>query len=350
MIQGETMSLELTLVIVGLIFLFLILGLFFYLKDTADRIREMRRFQAEDNTLLTMQQQINHLTTNVTQQIQHISGQFQRATGHIGSTIGDVKKDMGKMEAVTREVLEKAKNIANLENLLKAPTFRGGLGELFLGDLLSQILPPAHYTLQHKFKTGDVVDAAIRIGSNVVPIDAKFPLDNFKRYVDEKDPKARLELKKRFANDVKKHINDIAAKYILPDENTYDFALMYIPAENIYYESILRDDKFDRDTSIFSFAMEKRVIPVSPNSFFAYLQVIVLGLKGLQIEQSAKEIYQSLTRLQRDLERFKKDYQILGSHLINARTKYDEADKRLEKLGNKLELMGAPPVDILPDV
>ena len=349
MALGEDMSLEIILVAVGLIFLFLILGLFFYLKDTSDRIRELRQVQAEDNTLVTMQQQINQLTMNLTQQIQFISTQFRKTTGHIGTTIGDVKKDMGKMEAVTREVLEKAKTISNLENLLKAPTFRGGLGELFLGDLLSQILPPAHFTLQHKFKTGDVVDAVIRIGANIVPIDAKFPLDNFKKYVAEKDPKTRLELKKRFTIDVKKHINDIATKYILPDEDTYDFALMYIPAENIYYETILRDEKFDKDTGIFSFAMARRVIPVSPNSFFAYLQVIVLGLKGLQIEKSAKEIYQSLTRLQRDLERFRKEYQVLGSHLVNAKTKYEEGDKRLEKLGSKLELMGAPAIDTLPN-
>jgi DNA recombination protein RmuC len=295
-----------------------------------------------------MQQQISLLSKNVNEQLQNMSGQFQKTTGHIGATIGDVKKGMGKMEEVTREVLEKAKNISNLENLLRAPKFRGGLGELFLGDLLAQILPPPHYSLQYQFKSGETVDAIIRIGDNLVPIDSKFPLENFKKYLNEGDSKQKEDLRKRFVSDVKKHIKEIAKKYILPDEGTYDFALMYIPAENIYYETILREEKFGDEKSIFSYATQKRVIPVSPNSIFAYLQVIVLGLKGLQIEKDALIIFQGLARLQGDLGRFKKDFQVLGSHLGNAASKYDETEKRLERFSDKLEQIGGESKELLP--
>lgn len=332
-----------------LLFVFFVIFLFLSLKKTSSKIDEMKRSQSEDKALSLMQQQIGQLTQNINQQLQNMSTQFQKTTGNIGSTLGDVKKDLGKMEEVTREVLEKAKNISSLENLLRAPKFRGGFGELFLGDLLSQILPPAHYELQYKFKSGEKVDAIIRIGKNLVPIDSKFPLENFKKYLAEEDSKAKEDLRKKFITDVKKHINEISEKYILPDEGTYDFALMYIPAENIYYETILKDESLGEERSIFSYAIQKRVLPTSPHSFFAYLQVIVLGLKGLQIEKSAQYIFQSLSRLQGDLGRFKNDFQILGTHLVNAKSKFDDAEKRLDRFSDKLELVSEDRPEKLPE-
>jgi len=332
-----------------LLFVVFVIFLFLSLKKTSSKIDEMKRSQSEDKALSLMQQQIGQLTQNINQQLQNMSTQFQKTTGNIGSTLGDVKKDLGKMEEVTREVLEKAKNISSLENLLRAPKFRGGFGELFLGDLLSQILPPAHYELQYKFKSGEKVDAIIRIGKNLVPIDSKFPLENFKKYLAEEDSKEKEDLRKKFITDVKKHINEISEKYILPDEGTYDFALMYIPAENIYYETILKDESLGEERSIFSYAIQKRVLPTSPHSFFAYLQVIVLGLKGLQIEKSAQYIFQSLSRLQGDLGRFKNDFQILGTHLVNAKSKFDDAEKRLDRFSGKLEFVSEDRPEKIPE-
>jgi len=240
----------------------LIIKMIIGLNNTSNEIRDIKQAQANDKAMDLMQKQIGQLTSNINQQIQNMNSQFQKTTGQIGTALGDVKKDMGKMEAATREVLNKANDIAELEDLLRAPKFRGGLGELFLGDLLSQILPPAHYELQHKFKSGEIVDAVVKIGQNLVPIDSKFPLENFKKYIAGKEEKAKDEQKKRFAADVKRHISAIADKYILPDEGTYDFALMYIPAENVYYESILKDENFGEDRSIFAYSTKKKVIPV----------------------------------------------------------------------------------------
>jgi DNA recombination protein RmuC len=343
------MDLTLFIFVFGAALLILFVFLIWSIRNTTQKIEGLRESKDDSKALSLMQQQIGQLTQNINQQLQNLSGQFQKTTGDIGSTLGEVKKDLGKVEHVTRQVLDKAKSISNLEDLLRAPTFRGGLGELFLGDLLSQILPSAHFNLQYKFKSGDIVDAVVKIGSNLVPIDSKFPLDNFKRYLHEDDPKEKEDLRKKFVSDVKKHISDIAKKYILPDEHTFDFALMYIPAENIYYETILKDENTGDDRSIFSYATQKRVIPVSPNSFFAYLQVIVLGLKGLQIEKSAQIIFQSLSRLQGDLGRFKKDFEVLGAHLGNAKSKYDDADKRLDKFADKLELVSETSVKKLPE-
>lgn len=339
---------------------------FFSLRATSSKIEEIRRSQTDNQALSLMQQQIGQLTQNLNQQlqamsdhflkttgtigqqIQNMSAQFRDTTGNIGQSLGDVRSHLGKIEIVTQEVLEKSKNIAALEDLLRAPKFRGGMGELFLNDLLSQILPPANFETQYAFKSGEKVDAVVKIGMNLVPVDSKFPLENFKKFVEEEDEKTKDAYKKKFYADVKKHIDGIATKYILPDEGTYEFALMYIPAENIYYETILKDEAFGQEKSTFSYAMQKKVIPVSPNSFYAYLQVIILGLKGLQIEKSALSMLQSLGRIHGDLSRFKSDFQVLGSHLSNAKSKYEDAEKRLDKFSDKLEnLSGGESTDLL---
>src|SRR5205814_10582584 len=139
-----------------------------------------------------------------------------------------------------------------------------------------------HFRLQHQFKYGDVVDAVILIGANFVPVDSKFPLENFRRVVDAATESERIAARKQFLRDVKKHVDAIATKYILCDEGTYDFALMYVPAENVYYETIIKEDNGE-DRQLFSYALAKRVIPVSPNSFYAYIQTILLGLRGMKV-------------------------------------------------------------------
>jgi DNA recombination protein RmuC len=142
--------------------------------------------------------------------------------------------------------------------------------------------------------------------------------------------------RRKFVTDLKRHIDLIASKYILPDEGTFDFALMYIPAENVYYETMIRDETLGDEKSLANYALSRRVIPVSPSSFYAYLQAIVLGLKGLRIEKSAREIIQHLGRLQGDFTRFREDFEVLGKHLNNIRSRYEEASKRLDRFGEKL--------------
>ena len=335
------------LIVIAVVVLFFLLSLTRSLKTTSGRIEELKRSQADNPALSLMQQQIGQLTQQVNDQLHRMSSQFQKTTGDIGQTLGNVQSHLGKVEITTREVLDKAKSISSLEDLLRAPKFRGGMGEFFLGDLLGQILPPTCFFLQHRFKSGEKVDAAININNRLVPVDAKFPLENFKKYIQETDEKSREGMRRRFVTDVKKHIDDIATKYILPEEGTYDFALMYIPAENVYYETILKDEALGEDRGLYSHAVRKRVIPVSPNSFYAYLQVIVYGLKGMEIEKSAQLIYQTLSQLRGDLSRFQNDFQVLGTHLTNAKTRFDEAEKRLGKFSDRLELAsGQKPAEL----
>jgi len=291
--------------------------------------------------------QLSQVTVQVNQQLGQVVQSLQTATGQIGNrldnaakVVGEVRQNLGELSEATKRVYEVGKDISGLEDLLRAPKLRGSLGELFLGDLLAQILPSPNYTLQHAFKTGEAVDAVIRIGPGLVPVDAKFPLEALQRVLKCEGEEERKKAAKEFAKVVKGHIDDIAQKYILPDEGTFDFALMYIPAENVYYETIIKDESAGGDKGLQAYALEKRVIPVSPNSFYAYLQVIILGLKGMRIEKSAQDILAHLGRLQVDFDKFKRDYEILGGHLSDARNSYERTQKRLDRFDDKLASLG----------
>lgn len=243
-------------------------------------------------SLLTEQQravneQLRGITDQVNQQLQNSSGQISQRLDNAAKVIGEVRENIGKLSKASEQIYEVGKNIATLQEILRPPKLRGGLGEQFLGELLSQILPPEFFTLQYQFSSGERVDAVVRLGEKMVPIDSKFPLDNFRRVIECKTDEERKTYQKVFYKDVKKHVDDIANKYIVPKEGTYDFALLYIPAENVYYETITKDESFGEEKGILNYALSKKVIPVSPNSFYAYLQVIVLGLKGLKIEEHA---------------------------------------------------------------
>jgi DNA recombination protein RmuC len=247
------------------------------------------------------------------------------------ATTTQLHEQLGKVSQATAEMIARAKDLGRLEQVLRPPKARGGFGELLLENLLRDRLPPSAYTVQHTFKTGERVDAVIRV-EKLVPVDAKFPLDNFERMVDAQGDEERLLHEKAFARDVKGHVDAIAAKYVRPDEGTYDFALMYLPAEAIYYELAC-----GKTGALLTYAHEKRVFPVSATTFTAYLQVISFGLKGMQIEQTAQEVLAYTASLQSDFGRFREDFELIGTHLGRAGSSYGKAEKRLDRFEGKLE-------------
>ena len=298
--------------------------------------------QALDNHTQLVQQQLGQVLGNVNERLKENGEILERTQQNLGErldnaarVVGSVQKSLGGLEEANRKIYDVGKDIASLQEILRAPKLRGGLGEFFLEDLLAQILPPQHFVIQHAFKSGERVDAVIKLGSSLVPVDSKFPLENFKRMLEAANDDERSRAKRQFVGDVKKHVDAIAGKYILPDEGTYDFALMYIPAENVYYETIIKDDS-EGERNLSQYALSKRVVPVSPNSFYAYLQAIVLGLKGMKVEEHAKEIIQYLSRLRGDFAKFRDDFGLLGKHLGHAQTSYQTTEKRLEQFGQRL--------------
>lgn len=307
---------------------------------------EARQIQAE--TLGAVKQDLHQLKTEMAGHMGNMGTGVQEQLRHVSDVVGTVQGSLGVLGQATQRVFDIAKDIAGLEQILKSPKVRGGLGEIFLENLLAQMLPREHYALQHAFLTGDRVDAVVKIGDRLVPVDAKFPLENFRRMLEEPEEEKRRQIRRVFGRDVKARVDEIGKKYILPDEGTFDFALMYIPAENVYYEIILKDDGTEEE-SLAAYAVGRRVIPVSPNSFYAYLRVIVLGLRGLQIERDARDIQARLMRLRGDLEKFREAFDVLGKHLGNARSKYEDAAAALARVETKLEgIEGRDQQPVLP--
>jgi DNA recombination protein RmuC len=265
------------------------------------------------------------------------SGQQNLTTFLTGSskTLGDLKQQIGTLEGQSRQMLQLSADLRGLQNILQAPKLRGLMGEYSLENLLKAILPAEHYELQYGFRNGKKVDALIKLADYAVPIDAKFPLESFQKMADTQADDERAKLRKQFLNDVTKHIDKIADSYILPDEGTLDFALMYIPAENVYYETIIHQAEDKADLS--EYARTKKVIAVSPNLLYAYLMTVVMGLHGMAIEKQAETIRANLGRLSGDWNVFVADWQTLGSHLRNAANKYDDGQKKLDRFTLQLE-------------
>ena len=282
---------------------------------------------------------VDRRLANVVETMDRRLGDFDQRVDHrlesAARTATAIHQQLGKIGETNTQMLDRAKDLARLEQALRPPKARGGFGELLLGNLLADTFPRDKYELQYGFRSGERVDAVIRLDRSLVPIDAKFPLDNFTRLIEAEDEAGREQHAKQFVRDVKAHVDAIADKYIRPDEGTYEFALMYLPAEAVYYELVC--NRLGGETGPLGYALERKVIPVSPSTLHAYLLVILLGFKGLQIEEHAMEVMAYCAQLGKDFSRFKDDFELVGTHIGRAQSKYAEAEKRLGRFETKLE-------------
>jgi DNA recombination protein RmuC len=254
--------------------------------------------------------------------------------------IGDIKKTIGSLEETNKQMLAIGKDIASIQDLLRPPQIRGSLGELTLKNILTELLPRQNFEEQYRFRNGVIVDAVIRVGERIIPIDSKFPLESFERYITCPEEKEKTAYLRDFCRNIKSKIDDISSKYILEDESTYDFALMYIPSENIYYQTILKDNLQLDGKSIAEYAVGKRVVIVSPNSIYAYLRVIYIGLRGMQFENNVRRIMDDYNRLNKELEKFEKQFTTLGTHINHSQATFEIASRQLNNLSTKLSLVG----------
>jgi DNA recombination protein RmuC len=284
-----------------------------------------------ESRLGSVEERLQVRTAEVDRRLEAMTSTMDRRLETATKTSTAIHQQLGQLGQANAEILARANDLKKLEQALRPPKARGGFGELLLGNLLRDRLPQDSYQLQYGFKTGERVDAVIHV-ERLVPIDAKFPLDNFERLADAETDEERVLHEKAFARDLRNHVDAIATKYIRPDEGTYDFALMYLPSEGVYYELVC-----GKTGAMLKYAHEKRVFPVSPTTFTSQLQVISLGLKGMQIEQRAHEVMAYVAQLQGDFDRFRDDFQVVGKHLGNAQSKYADAEKRLDRFDTKLE-------------
>jgi len=285
----------------------------------------------------SIRRDLSEIASRVGSHLEQTARLAQQAGEGTVKAISDVYTRLGSLEESTHKIYEVGREIGKLQDVLRAPKARGGFGELMLSDLLGQMIPQGHFQLQYAFRSGSRVDAVIFVGNHLVPIDAKFPLENFQRLLVVQAAEEKKKVRREFVRDVKKHIDAIAERYISADEGTLDFAMMYVPAENVYYEVITSAE--GEGNTLSSYALAKRVVPVSPNSFYAYLQVILLGLRGLRIDQSAREIAESLTKMQSDFGKIAGDFEVLGSHLNHAKSTYEKVQQGVDRFQTKLSLV-----------
>src|SRR5580765_373956 len=277
----------------------------------------------------TMDRRLGELDTKVDRRLENAS-----------HTANKIHERLGKVDEETTQMLDRAKDLARLEQALRPPKARGGFGELLLENLLRDRLPPSAYEMQYTFDSGERVDALVKV-DRTIPIDSKFPLDNYNRLVEAESDDERTLAERQFARDVKQHIEAIAAKYIRPDEGTYDFAFMYIPVEAVYYELAC-----GKTGALLGYAHERRVFPVSPTTFTAYLQVIALGLRGLQVEQHAHEVMAYVADLQRDFNRFADDFDKVGTHVQHAQCEEHATAKLLDHMETEVQIVGGDQTEI----
>jgi len=240
--------------------------------------------------------------------------------------IGGVQKQLGSIE-------EFGKDMKDLSNVLKSPKLRGGLGEQFLYDIIGDTLPKDFYTTQYKFKNGAICDAVIFSANGIIPIDSTFSMENYKAMVDSDNDKDRDSFRKEFTKDVKKRIDEIATKYILPDEGTTEQAIMYIPSESIYYEIITNNQ------SVVEYSNQRKVVLSSPNTITFLLKTILIAYKQTQLNKSATDIMRSLDGLLVEGSKFNEELEVLEGHVVRTSKSMENVKSRYGKLFGKMEKM-----------
>jgi DNA recombination protein RmuC len=260
---------------------------------------------------------------------------FNKNMAAVQSTFAGLQKQVGEMTEQARQLSELSRAVTAIEHVLRAPKLRGNFGEEQLESLLGLVFAKQQYALQYRFSSGEVVDAVLFLPLGQVAVDAKFPLENFRRIAESTNEDEKRALRRDFLRDVRRRVDEIASRYIRPAEGTLPFALMYVPAENVYYEAIIRNE--DEPFQLYRHCLDKRVIPVSPNSFYAYLQTIMVGLKGMQVSQRAETIVREIESLRIELEKFTKAYDTVGQHIKNAAAKLEEGSRLLNKVELRVE-------------
>jgi DNA recombination protein RmuC len=327
------------LVAAGIVLVLVMLALLAWLIASTIAARRDMAGQAAGIGLL--QQQLEALKAAQDKTSQTLQGSLQAGQNNLAQNLqssqqvlSQLNTRIGELQGTNKQMLQLGADMRRLQDILSSPKLRGQMGEWSLENLLSQALPRGSYTCQHTFKDGCRVDALVQMASFAVGIDAKFPLPSFERIMNSPSEEERPRLRRQFLKDVSAHVDKIASAYIRPVEGTLDFALMYIPAENVYYETIIQCPDDGQD--MLHYCLDRKVIPVSPNLLYAYLMTVAMGLHGLQIEKQAAEIRQNLKQLNSSFAEFLSTWDTLGNHLRNAYGKYDDAQKRLDRLGLQL--------------
>lgn len=310
--------------------------------------------------LLMLQQQLQQLTKTMDErmgennrtmqegarmQFRESRELIQTVSRDVNEQIKDMVRGVTQATESTKQVLGVADQLKQLQDILKNPKQRGVLGEYYLEAVLQNVLPPGSFKMQYPFANGEIVDAAVIVKDKIIPVDSKFSLENYNRYIEARDPLEKAQLEKTFVNDLKLRIQE-TAKYIRPSEKTMDFAFMFIPSEGIYYELLSNSIGAAEDNLIQRAAGKYKVIIVSPTSFLAYLQTVLQGLKALVIEEKAIDIIKNVEKLGGHIARYDEYYQKLGKTLETTVNHYNAGYKELGKIDKDVTRITGEKIDI----
>jgi len=317
---------SLLLILIGVI----AVGFIFFFRQ----LQTLKENKEKDKTqevlmrwLEEMRSSVDKNTSTMQERLDTVNKAINERLDKAATVIGSVGKEVGKMSEIGRSMKE-------LQDFLRSPKLRGNIGEQVLRELLGQFLPKESFHLQYRFRSGEIVDAAIKTESGIIPIDAKFPMENFKGMMKAETESKKKVFEKEFSKDVRKHIDDIAKKYILPEEGTIDYALMYIPSEPVYYEIMSNIPELS------DYSHKKRVLPVSPSTFYAYMRAILMSFEGKKIEEKARAILSSLRAIKGDSEKFGDALRVLTKHINDAKNTSDIVNSRYSSLNTKIDTAG----------
>jgi len=280
-----------------------------------------------------LQQQLNHISQVLDSKLSESTKAIQIQFGQSAKIIQDVTEKLTRLDETNKQVVGFADQLRNLQDILKNPKQRGVLGEYYLETVLKNVLPPGSYKMQYAFKDGTVVDAVVLIDKRIIPIDSKFSLENYNRILETRDQGEKKRYESAFIADLKARIEE-TAKYVKPEENTMDFAFMFIPSEAVYYDLLINKvgTVTEETNNLIYYAGKKKVVVVSPTSFLAYLQTVLQGLKNQKISEQAREVIGQVERLGRHLGVYGEYMKKLGDHLGTTVGSYNKAGKEFEKL------------------
>lgn len=234
----------------------------------------------------------------------------------------------GKINQELGRIREIGHMMKDFQDFFKSPKLRGNIGERILQDLLEEVLPKNNFKIQYKFREGQIVDAIIKTNQGIIPIDSKFPMESFRRMISSNNDELAT---REFLRDIKKHIDSISKKYILPQEGTVDFAMMYVPSESVYYEIVVNQP------DLVDYAAHKKIYIISPNNFYYFLKTVMLGLQGAKIEEASKRIFEGLKGIKEESIRMEEELNVLISHINHAKSASERVSSRLLKLSGKID-------------
>jgi len=289
--------------------------------------------EKQTDSLIMLQQQLNALNQVLDSKLSESTKAIQNQFGQSAKIIQNVTEKLTRLDETNKQVVGFADQLRSLQDILKNPKQRGILGEYYLETVLKNVLPPGSYQTQYSFKDGTIVDAVVFVDKRIIPVDSKFSLENYNRILETSNPEERKKYERAFVNDLKIRIDE-TSKYVKPEENTMDFAFMFIPSEAVYYDLLINKvgAVTDDTNNLIYYAGQKKVIIVSPTSFLAYLQTVLQGLKNQKISEQAMEIIKQVERLGKHLGGYSEYMDKLGNHLGTTVSSYNKASKELAKV------------------